>query len=43
MTARGRPTDRSAATAADVVVRLATLPASGPTGCFFDEHGEVPW
>jgi NAD(P)-dependent dehydrogenase (short-subunit alcohol dehydrogenase family) len=29
--------------AAAVVLRLATLPADGPTGCFFDEHGELPW
>ena len=43
MTAHSRPTDRDADTAADVVVRLATLPDDGPSGCFFDEHGEVPW
>ena len=24
-------------------VRLATLPADGPTGGFFDEGGPVPW
>jgi NAD(P)-dependent dehydrogenase (short-subunit alcohol dehydrogenase family) len=24
-------------------VRLATLPANGPTGVFFDENGLVPW
>ena len=24
-------------------VRLATLPADGPTGKFFDEDGPVPW
>ncbi len=29
--------------AARIVVRLATLPESGPTGGFFDEKGEVPW
>ncbi|WP_369138572.1 SDR family NAD(P)-dependent oxidoreductase [Modestobacter versicolor] len=28
---------------AAVVVRLATLPAGGPTGGFFDESGTVPW
>ncbi|HEX5586014.1 MAG TPA: SDR family NAD(P)-dependent oxidoreductase [Acidimicrobiia bacterium] len=43
MTATSRPTDRSAAEAAGVVVRLATLPPDGPTGAFYDEHGEVPW
>jgi NAD(P)-dependent dehydrogenase (short-subunit alcohol dehydrogenase family) len=26
-----------------VIVRYSTLPADGPTGGFFDEHGEVPW
>lgn len=25
------------------IVRLATLPADGPTGQFFDEDGPVPW
>jgi hypothetical protein len=25
------------------VVKLATLAPGGPTGCFFDEHGELPW
>jgi hypothetical protein len=24
-------------------VRLATLPADGPIGGFFEEHGIVPW
>jgi NAD(P)-dependent dehydrogenase (short-subunit alcohol dehydrogenase family) len=43
MTTASRPTERSAATAAEVVVRFATLPSDGPTGGFFDEHGEVPW
>ena len=28
---------------ATVVVRLATLPAEGPTGGYFDEDGVVPW
>jgi NAD(P)-dependent dehydrogenase (short-subunit alcohol dehydrogenase family) len=34
---------RTADDGAAVVIRLATLPDDGPTGCFFDEHGEVPW
>jgi NAD(P)-dependent dehydrogenase (short-subunit alcohol dehydrogenase family) len=34
---------RTPAEAAGVVIRLATLPADGPTGRFFDEDGEVPW
>jgi NAD(P)-dependent dehydrogenase (short-subunit alcohol dehydrogenase family) len=34
---------RSAAQAADVVVRLATVGPDGPTGGFFDETGRVPW
>jgi NAD(P)-dependent dehydrogenase (short-subunit alcohol dehydrogenase family) len=29
--------------AATIVVRLATLPADGPTGTFQDENGMVPW
>jgi hypothetical protein len=24
-------------------VRLATLPADGPTGGYFDENGPLPW
>lgn len=28
---------------ATVIVRLATLPDNGPSGCFFDEHGPIPW
>jgi NAD(P)-dependent dehydrogenase (short-subunit alcohol dehydrogenase family) len=28
---------------ATIAVRLATLPADGPTGGFFDEDGVVPW
>jgi NAD(P)-dependent dehydrogenase (short-subunit alcohol dehydrogenase family) len=35
----GRPVEESAR----VVVRLATLDASGPTGTFQDEAGELPW
>jgi NAD(P)-dependent dehydrogenase (short-subunit alcohol dehydrogenase family) len=29
--------------AAEVPVRLALLPADGPTGGYFDENGPVPW
>ena len=29
--------------AASIVLRLATLPESGPTGGFFDKNGHVPW
>lgn len=34
---------RSVEQAATIVVRLATLPADGPTGTFQDENGMVPW
>ena len=27
----------------DAIVRLATLPADGPTGTFQDRNGPVPW
>ncbi len=37
---RGTRTVEQGATAA---VRLATLPADGPTGGYFDEDGVVPW
>jgi NAD(P)-dependent dehydrogenase (short-subunit alcohol dehydrogenase family) len=37
---RGTRTVEQGATAA---VRLATLPADGPTGGYFDENGIVPW
>ncbi len=37
---RGPRTVQQGATAA---VRLATLPATGPTGGYFDEDGVVPW
>ena len=37
---RGPRTVQQGATAP---VRLATLPADGPTGSFFDENGVVPW
>jgi NAD(P)-dependent dehydrogenase (short-subunit alcohol dehydrogenase family) len=43
MTVSSRPTDRTSEEAADVVIRLATLGPDGPTGAFFDQHGEVPW
>ena len=35
----GRPVEESAR----VVVRLATLDATGPTGTFTDENGTLPW
>jgi NAD(P)-dependent dehydrogenase (short-subunit alcohol dehydrogenase family) len=35
----GRPVEDSAR----VVVRMATLDATGPTGTFSDESGELPW
>ena len=35
--------DRSVQQGAIAPVRLATLPADGPTGGFFDENGMVPW
>ncbi|MGW5362781.1 SDR family NAD(P)-dependent oxidoreductase [Actinopolymorpha pittospori] len=34
---------RTPAQGARVVVSLATLPADGPSGGFFDEDGPVPW
>jgi len=34
---------RTVAQGATAPVRLATLPADGPTGGFFDEAGVVPW
>ncbi len=34
---------RTAEQGAAVTVHLATLPADGPTGRFFDENGIVPW
>ena len=37
---RGTRTVEQGATAA---VFLATLPADGPTGGYFDEEGSVPW
>ena len=34
---------RTVEQAARIVVSLATLPESGPTGGFFDDYGLVPW
>jgi len=34
---------RTVAQGATAAVRLATLPADGPTGGYFDEDGTVPW
>ena len=34
---------RSVEQGARIAVALATLPADGPTGGFFDEDGVVPW
>ncbi|MBI9093217.1 MAG: SDR family NAD(P)-dependent oxidoreductase [Desulfobacterium sp.] len=34
---------RTVEQAARIVVKLATLSESGPTGGFFDENGQVPW
>jgi NAD(P)-dependent dehydrogenase (short-subunit alcohol dehydrogenase family) len=39
----GHSGPRSAAQGAAIAVRLATLPADGPTGGFFDDDGPVPW
>ena len=35
--------DRGPDEGAAVVIRLATLDDDGPTGKFFNEHGELPW
>jgi NAD(P)-dependent dehydrogenase (short-subunit alcohol dehydrogenase family) len=43
MTSRGRPARRTAADGAAIIVRLATLPANGPTCGYFDQDGTVPW
>ena len=37
---RGTRTPQQGAATA---IRLATLPAGGPTGGFFDDDGEIPW
>lgn len=34
---------RSVADGARIIVGLATLPADGPTGGFFNDQGPVPW
>lgn len=34
---------RTVAQGAAIIARLATLPAGGPTGGFFDDAGAVPW
>ncbi len=39
----GHTGHRSPKQGAEIIVRLATLPADGPTGGFFDEAGAVPW
>lgn len=39
---RGQGT-RTVAEGARVIVRLATLPADGPSGGFFNDDGPVPW
>lgn len=39
----GRPSDRTPAHAARIVHHLAMLDESGPSGCFFDESGPIPW
>jgi NAD(P)-dependent dehydrogenase (short-subunit alcohol dehydrogenase family) len=35
--------DRGPDEGAAIVIQLATLPADGPTGKFFDDHGALPW
>jgi NAD(P)-dependent dehydrogenase (short-subunit alcohol dehydrogenase family) len=35
--------DRRPGEGAAIVIELATLGADGPTGKFFDDHGELPW
>jgi NAD(P)-dependent dehydrogenase (short-subunit alcohol dehydrogenase family) len=34
---------RTVQQAAEIIVRLATLEAGGPTGGYFDENGPLPW
>jgi NAD(P)-dependent dehydrogenase (short-subunit alcohol dehydrogenase family) len=34
---------RTVAQGAAVIVRLATLPADGPTGAFLDDDGPIAW
>ncbi|MGK5673237.1 SDR family oxidoreductase [Micromonospora sp. URMC 106] len=35
--------DRTPRQGASVAIRLATLPADGPSGGYFDENGPLPW
>lgn len=35
--------DHSVEKAAELIVKLAKLPVSGPNGSFFDEHGSIAW
>ncbi|RRI07863.1 SDR family NAD(P)-dependent oxidoreductase [Mesorhizobium tamadayense] len=39
----GHKGHRTVQQAAEIVVRLATLDAGGPTGGYFDENGPLPW
>ncbi len=39
----GHSGPRTVKQAATIAVHLATLPADGPTGGYFDENGVVPW
>jgi NAD(P)-dependent dehydrogenase (short-subunit alcohol dehydrogenase family) len=39
----GRKIDRTASDGAVIAVRLALLPADGPTGGLFNDQGPVPW
>lgn len=39
----GHRGSRTARQGAAIAIRLATLPADGPTGGFFDDAGAVPW
>ena len=39
----GHSGPRTATQGAEIAVRLATLPADGPTCGYFDENGTVPW
>ncbi|WFP78409.1 SDR family oxidoreductase [Mesorhizobium sp. WSM4906] len=39
----GHKGHRTVQQAAEIVVRLATLDAGGPTGGYFDESGPLPW
>ena len=41
--ANGHSGYRTVEQGATEAVRLATLPADGPTGGFFDENGPLPW